>query len=231
MHYWRPPQPPTSQRRAHDSLAVDDNFLEVSRALRFSDASKNLFQILFKFHSQKWENKRRKRWRRNPVGVVEEATRYCHHQLTVRLFVTFHTFFLYDLETKTRVSPDRPSKRMKNGKKHSTNGTSNEIVTLNHDGSERYVVRREELVRVLLQSLDNLGYEKTRGMLESESGICMESKDVIRFKKYVYSVGVYIALILCVSEHNLHQHTQVRTEWRLETIHGDVNQASSRASR
>ena len=74
---------------------------------------------------------------------------------------------------------------MKNGKKHSTNGTSNEIVTLNHDGSERYVVRREELVRVLLQSLDNLGYEKTRDMLESESGICMESKDVIRFKKYV----------------------------------------------
>mgnify|MGYP001327705992 FL=1 len=120
---------------------------------------------------------------------------------------------------------------MKNGKKHSTNGISNEIVTLNHDGSERYVVRREELVRVLLQSLDNLGYEKTRGMLESESGICMESKDVIRFKKYVYSVGVYIALILCVSEHNPHQHTQVRTEWRLETIHGDVNQASSRASR
>ena len=80
---------------------------------------------------------------------------------------------------------------MKNGKKHSTNGTSNEIVTLNHDGSERYVVRREELVRVLLQSLDNLGYEKTRDMLESESGICMESKDVIRFKKYVGLVFEY----------------------------------------
>ena len=115
---------------------------------------------------------------------------------------------------------------MKNGKKHSTNGTSNEIVTLNHDGSERYVVRREELVRVLLQSLDNLGYEKTRDMLESESGICMESKDVIRFKKYVGLVFEYEHSNVYL-EHHTRTPTQVRTKWRLETIDGDVNQASS----
>ena len=115
---------------------------------------------------------------------------------------------------------------MKNGKKHSTNGTSNEIVTLNHDGSERYVVRREELVRVLLQSLGNLGYEKTRDMLESESGICMESKDVIRFKKYVALVFEYENSNVYL-EHHTRTSTQVRTKRRLETIDGDVNQASS----
>ena len=65
-----------------------------------------------------------------------------------------------------------------------TNG-GNKTVTLNHDGSEKYNVKHGELVRVLLQSLENLGYEKTRQMLESESGVHMESKDVICFKKCV----------------------------------------------
>jgi len=95
--------------------------------------------------------------------------------------------YIRSTNRRERKYTERPSKRMKNGTSSpKSNGRSHhQYVTLKHEGTKRYDVRRAELVRILIQSLDNLGYEKSREMLEKESGICMDSSDVILFKRFI----------------------------------------------
>lgn len=84
----------------------------------------------------------------------------------------------------------RPSKKMR---RHG--GAEDELISLTKDNESvdrgddekatRYTIRRQDLVRVLLQSLDDLGYSKTRKILEEESGCRAESEVVSAFASLI----------------------------------------------
>nr|P0DPA1.1 RecName: Full=WD repeat-containing protein DDB_G0349043 [Dictyostelium discoideum] len=75
-----------------------------------------------------------------------------------------------------------------NGKEVNNNNNNDEDLKIqdNHNNKEPFF-NRSELVRLLIQSLNSLGYDKSAEFLEKDSGISLQSKEINQFSECVVS--------------------------------------------
>ncbi|EGC37333.1 hypothetical protein DICPUDRAFT_46602 [Dictyostelium purpureum] len=71
-----------------------------------------------------------------------------------------------------------------NNNNNNIDSNSKSLTNNKHNHKEPYF-NRTELVRLLIQSLDSLGYDKSSKILEQESGISLQSKEINQFSESV----------------------------------------------